>query len=114
MRLIEHLAQAWSGNACGVTIDIVGEAKQTAELQWVIAIPVAHHSPEDVMAGVNDLRAELQAEGFTPIDQEFKGSSSGLPNELALESECPYRPAECVGQHVVASGRGLLTDLSVS
>ena len=105
MKLIDQLTQAWNGNACGVTIDIVGNEETNAELQWVLAIPVTADTAREVLVRVGDLRNQLSRDGFLPSHSDSQASFR-LPNSQAVESECPYRPDECLGEHVVASGRG--------
>jgi len=107
VKLIDQLTQVWHGDACGVTIDIVGNDATDAELQWVLAIPVTSETAPDVLVRVGALRNQLSADGFYPVDPEASALVR-LPNSQAVESECPYRPDQCVGQHVVASGRGRL------
>lgn len=105
MKLIDQLTQAWNGDACGVTIDIVGNEDANAELQWVLAIPVTPDTAREVLVRVGALRNQLSLDGFLPVDSN-SDASLRLPNGQAVEAECPYRPDECLGQHVVASGRG--------
>lgn len=111
MRFINQLAQAWNGDACGVTIDIVGNEEADAELQWVLAIPVNGDTAPEVLTRVGALRNQLSVDGFVPVDSDT-GAPLRLPNSQAVESECPYRPEECLGQHVVASGRGRFVETS--
>lgn len=110
VKLIDQLTQAWNGDACGVTIDIVGNEESNAELQWVLAIPITSDTAPEVLARVGALRDQLSLDGFLPVDSTSEASLR-LPNSQAVEAECPYRPTECLGEHVVASGRGRFPEM---
>lgn len=110
--MIKRLIDEWSERACGLTIDIVGDSKLSAEIQWIIAAPLRSRDPDEMLIAFETLRHGLRILGLQIVDTEHYDPAAELPNGTALESCCPYRPETCVGDHLVATGHGLARDLT--
>ncbi len=114
MELIQRLVHEWSQRACGLTIDIVGNSQLSSEVQWVIAAPVDVRRPENLMQAFAVLRTELENHGLQLVDPEHHDPAANLPNGTSLETTCPYRPDSCNGDHLVATGHGLVRNLGAT
>lgn len=110
MKLVELLFDQWKSRGCGLTVDIVGDAQISSEFQWVIAIPVDTRFVNDGLNAVESLRSELTSNGLHIVPSEHHDPAAKLPNGIALEPTCPYRPDTCVGEHIIATGHGLLSE----
>lgn len=108
MNPIQRLMQEWSAGACGVTIDFVGDATLSSEMQWVIAFPTTKKQMTHFTDGVQKLRVDLERVGLEPIAVRHFSHSNNLPNGVAIEGVCPFRPGNCLGEHVIATGHGLI------
>lgn len=108
MELLERLVSEWSGRGCGLTIDIVGDSQLGSELQWVLAVPVAERSTEERLEFVESLRSDLEAHGLQSVESDHFDPAATLNNGVAIEPSCPYRPESCPGDHVIATGHGLV------
>lgn len=107
-RLFNRLVDEWSGQACGLTVDLVGSSQPNSEVQWVLAFPVRSDGIDAQLAATEMLRADLLNFGYVDAsDQQFDVSAE-LPNGVSLEDDCPYRPATCSGNHVVVTGHGFI------
>lgn len=108
MELIQRLLKEWSRQACGVTIDVVGDSTLSSELQWAIAFPLEEIGDDVCLQFLTELRSDLASLGLQHVDHRHLESSASLANDTAKESMCPYRPDTCSGDHLVATGRGLI------
>lgn len=111
MELVQRLVDQWAKNACGLTIDIVGNSELSSEVQWVLAVPVDVRNPQDSIQSIEKLRDALEQSGLQRVPEEHFDPDANLPNGTALESTCPYRPESCLGDHLVAAGHGLVRDV---
>lgn len=109
MELLNRLLSEWKETACGITIDIVGDSNLSSELQWVLAFPVVKNDVEVAVSNIDSLRADLHSKGFQPVESLHLEPTAKLPNGLAVEPVCPYRPDSCLGEHIIASGHGLIS-----
>lgn len=109
MELIQRLLEEWSHQACGVTIDIVGDASLSSELQWAIAFPLGTTSEDACTQFLAALREDLQEMGLQQVHDRHFEHETQLPNGHAIETSCPYRPETCSGDHLLATGRGLIS-----
>lgn len=108
MKLLERLVSEWSGHGCGLTIDIVGDSQLSSELQWVLALPVAERSAEERLRLIESLRNDLEGHGLQFVESDHFDPAAALGNGTAIEPNCPYRPESCLGDHVIATGHGLV------
>lgn len=113
MQLLERLVSEWSACGCGLTIDIIGDSQLSSELQWVLAVNVAGRSGEDRLGLIDSLRNDLEEYGLQVVGSDHFDPAAALRNEAAIESKCPYRPDSCLGEHVVATGHGLVKDVTL-
>lgn len=107
LRLFEALLREWSQHSCGLTIDLVGNAQLSSELQWVIAVPLREQHVDTVLRSIDSLREKLEHNGLRTVSAERFDPAATLPNGTSIEPSCPYRPEDCAGEHLVATGHGL-------
>lgn len=112
--MIPRLINEWSQRACGLTIDIIGDSRLSTEVQWIIAAPVDARNPDELLTAFEMLRTELGQLGLQMSAEEHHHPEAALPNGVALETKCPYRPESCLGDHLVATGHGLARDVTSS
>lgn len=108
MDYVQRLLAEWSEHACGLTIDFVGDASSNPQLQWALAVPLENHSVSLSSNFLDRLRTDLSELGLQSVDDSNHDGTARLPNQFSFETECPYRPKSCCGDHLVAAGRGLL------
>ncbi len=93
---------------CGYTLDVHKGTEDGRIVQWLWAEPTD---------GESDLDRALIAESGKSVSRRLvEGGvrpggvhrfSVHLDNEVGVWPECPFQPAICKGDHVVASGSGL-------
>ena len=113
MLVLNRLVSEWSGRGCGLTIDVVGNSALSSELQWVLAFPLAESDAAAQEQLVESLRRDLQQHGMQFVDDEHFDPEAKLANGTAIEPQCPYRPESCPGDHLVATGHGLVGELAL-
>lgn len=109
MDYVERLLAEWSTHACGVTIDFIGRESSDPKLQWALAFPLERHEESLCVNFLDVLRKDLNELGMQHVDDMPKDGDVRLPNRFALEQVCPYRPDSCLGEHLLASGIGLIS-----
>lgn len=110
--MISRLVHEWSQRACGLTIDIIGDSRLSTEVQWIIAAPIDAKYPDETLKAFETLREELIELGLHMATEDHHHPEAALPNGVALETKCPYRPESCIGDHLVATGHGLARDVT--
>lgn len=96
---ITSILEKLDNAGCGYTIDSfkVGPNQDRA-IQWVAARPVLP-GEEPTWPPIASVLEELP---------ESHGLEMGLSNSHGRVSECPFQPHLCQGEHLVASGVGVL------
>lgn len=107
-RLFDRLVDEWSGQACGLTFDLVGSSKPNSEVQWVLAFPVQSDGLDAQLQATETLRTDLLDVGYQDAPMHDFDESAQLPNGVSLEDNCPYRPSTCLGSHIVVTGHGFV------
>lgn len=102
--------QAVSSEACGMTIDWQRLPNGTQLCQWLWGRPVSAEISNLPHSVLLDLAAEVVRTAHSHSLQEVDPQAVGLnlPNDTAVMESCPFRPGECSGKHVVASGAGII------
>ncbi len=110
MQLVHRIMDEWASGACGVTIDVIGDSQLSSEFQWVIAYPLGSRNEESASGKIETLRNDLEGAGLIPVDQIHLDHNSALPNGISLETVCPFRPDSCNGDHLLATGHGIISE----
>ena len=100
-----------SQGACGLTFDWQKLSDGKEICQWLWGRPVTHDLAQLPEAQLLEVAKRIPEAAYknnlVPVDPISVGLN--LPNEIAVLEQCPFRPGECNGQHIVASGAGLIT-----
>lgn len=96
---ITAILETLDGAGCGYTIDSfkVGPLQERA-IQWVAARPI-HFGEEQAWPPISEALEELPESHMLEL---------GLSNSHGKVKECPFQPQLCPGEHLVASGVGVV------
>ena len=93
-----------------MTIDWQRLPDGTQLCQWLWGRPVTAEIEQLPHSGLLKLAEEVVQTAHALNIRQVDPLSVGLnlPNEMAVLDTCPFRPDDCVGKHVVASGAGII------
>ena len=93
-----------------MTLDWQRLSDGTQLCQWLWGRPVSHEisnlTEPDLLRLAEEVSRTAQRLDLQQVDAQTVGLH--LPNETAIFDSCPFRPGECTGKHVVASGSGIM------
>lgn len=99
-----------SSHACGITLDWQKLTNGVEVCQWLWSRPVADELeklPESQLIEIGNAVQEIAKQHhLQPVEPLEVGLN--LPNEVAVLDSCPFKAESCLGNHIVASGSGII------
>jgi hypothetical protein len=100
------LAHALGDKGCGLTIDGFRGQQGMPTLQWICSVPTPGGTDKAAPELYTEVLDMLTQRGFVPLDTPDPHLKTGLSNAVSVESECPYSPSDCPGEHILITGVG--------
>ena len=108
--LSQQVADVLSTPGCGYTLDVHRGDTNGPIVQWLWGEPLDGDEKLALDRGHAVFDA-VKAAGVSPGDTS--PYEAHLTDAVMVMDECPFQPAVCSGRHVVVSGRGRLSTVSI-
>lgn len=105
IKIFDVFREMCGEHSCGQTFETIERDNHT-EVQCIVAIPVSRFPHPDAEVFFTESIVRLTDSGLLPAERHAV-SNSGLVSGVEREDQCPYRPDECVGEHVSFAIHGL-------